>query len=167
MQRRLVCRCSLFTNKMLSICTEWEEAYNNLRETLGLPLDEPIPKMPRRDLVSTTQLASFDSNTLVGDTKRKAPDDDDDDSTSATVAEVDHSKRSKNDAIPPPTNVNGTTNGQLDTDTVTKAASAVAAFIPFLTPDDLLPPKLPSKQEMEDVLLKLRKKALVEEYFGE
>ncbi|KAJ3512645.1 hypothetical protein NMY22_g15269 [Coprinellus aureogranulatus] len=46
-------------------------------------------------------------------------------------------------------------------------AEAAAAYIPFLTADNLLPPKLPSREEMEGVLLDLRKKALVEEYFGE
>ena len=46
-------------------------------------------------------------------------------------------------------------------------AEAAAAYIPFLTADNLLPPTLPSREEMESVLLDLRKKALVEEYFGE
>ncbi|TEB32802.1 Isy1-like splicing factor [Coprinellus micaceus] len=46
-------------------------------------------------------------------------------------------------------------------------AEAAAAYIPFLTADNLLPPTLPTREEMEAVLLDLRKKALVEEYFGE
>jgi pre-mRNA-splicing factor ISY1 len=46
-------------------------------------------------------------------------------------------------------------------------AEAAAAYIPFLTANDLLAPTLPSREEMESVLLDLRKKALVEEYFGE
>ena len=119
--------------------------------------------MPRRELISTTKLASLDSSTPSGETKRKAPDDD----NASAEMDVDTSKKTKSDAIPPPPNVNGTTDGQVDPDVISNAASAVAAFIPFLTPDDLLPPKLPSKQELEDILLKLRKKALVEEYFGE
>ena len=45
-------------------------------------------------------------------------------------------------------------------------ARAAAAFIPFLAPENLLPPKLPTREEMEGVLLNLRKQALVEEYFG-
>lgn len=45
-------------------------------------------------------------------------------------------------------------------------ANATAAFIPFLSPDELLPPKMPSREDMETFLLGLRKKALVEEYFG-
>jgi len=45
-------------------------------------------------------------------------------------------------------------------------ARAAAAFIPFLSPENLLAPTLPTREEMESVLLDLRKKALVEEYFG-
>jgi len=45
-------------------------------------------------------------------------------------------------------------------------ARAAAAYIPFLTPEMLMPPKMPTTEEMEKVLLDLRKKALVEEYFG-
>lgn len=45
-------------------------------------------------------------------------------------------------------------------------ARAAAAFISFLTSESLLPPKLPTREEMERVLLNLRKRALVEEYFG-
>jgi len=46
-------------------------------------------------------------------------------------------------------------------------AQAAAAQIPFLDVEHLLPPKLPTHSEMEGVLLALRKKALVEEYFGD
>ena len=45
-------------------------------------------------------------------------------------------------------------------------ARAAAAHIPFLTPEMLIPPKMPTSEELEKVLLDLRKKALVEEYFG-
>jgi len=45
-------------------------------------------------------------------------------------------------------------------------ARAAAAFISFLALENLLPPKLPTREEMEGVLLNLRKQALVEEYFG-
>lgn len=46
-------------------------------------------------------------------------------------------------------------------------AAAAASYIPFLVTENLLPPKMPTRQEMETVLLGLRKKALMEEYFGE
>lgn len=66
----------------------------------------------------------------------------------------DSSKRSKETA------------GSADTDPAKAHAQAAAAYIPFLTADNLLPPKLPTREEMEKVLLALRKQALVEEYFG-
>lgn len=44
-------------------------------------------------------------------------------------------------------------------------AKAAAAYIPFLKPEDLMQPTLLSREEMEDVLLGLRKQALVDEYF--
>ncbi|KAF7327538.1 hypothetical protein MKEN_00332700 [Mycena kentingensis (nom. inval.)] len=46
-------------------------------------------------------------------------------------------------------------------------ARFAAQQIPFLAPSLFLPPKLPTTGELEGVLLALRKKALVEEYFGE
>ena len=52
-------------------------------------------------------------------------------------------------------------------DTARIHAQAAAAYIPFLDVEHLLPPKLPTHNEMEGVLLALRKKALVEEYFGD
>ena len=38
-------------------------------------------------------------------------------------------------------------------------AHAAAAYIPFLSVESLLPPKMPTKEEMEGVLLELRKRA--------
>ncbi|KAJ7655974.1 pre-mRNA-splicing factor ISY1 [Mycena polygramma] len=46
-------------------------------------------------------------------------------------------------------------------------ARAAAAFISFLTPEMLMAPTLPTPAETEAVLLALRKRALVEEYFGD
>jgi len=46
-------------------------------------------------------------------------------------------------------------------------AQAAAVHIPFLNVEHLMPPKLPSHGEMEGIILTLRKKALVEEYFGD
>lgn len=39
--------------------------------------------------------------------------------------------------------------------------------IPFLTPEHLQPPKMPTKEELDGVLLGLRKQALLEEYLGD
>jgi pre-mRNA-splicing factor ISY1 len=56
---------------------------------------------------------------------------------------------------------------QTEADKAARAAAAAAAsMIPFLTVDALMPPKMPTREEMEGVLLALRKRALVEEYFG-
>lgn len=43
----------------------------------------------------------------------------------------------------------------------------LASQIAFLSSAALLPPKLPSHQEMEQVLLDLTKQSLVKEYFGD
>ncbi|KZP10619.1 hypothetical protein FIBSPDRAFT_962928 [Athelia psychrophila] len=59
------------------------------------------------------------------------------------------------------------TDSKEDADPQAIHARAAAACIPFLTPADLLPPVLPTHKETEGVLLGLRKRALVEEYFGE
>ncbi len=36
----------------------------------------------------------------------------------------------------------------------------------FLSPAEIAPPKMPTKEEMQAVLLDLRKKAMLEEYLG-
>jgi pre-mRNA-splicing factor ISY1 len=71
--------------------------------------------------------------------------------------------------------VSDQTNGNGTTPATTASAEATAllharttaAYIPFLSAEDLVPPKMPSQKEMEAFLLGLRKKALMEEYFGE
>ncbi|TDL27912.1 Isy1-like splicing factor [Rickenella mellea] len=136
---------------------EWEDAYHRLRNSLGQPEDDPIPKMPRREPHSTLDAAHPPPST---DAKRKAPNEDGDEDTEMPD---EANKRTKNDAAP---SSNGTV-AVVDSDVMANSARAAAAFIPFLSPEDLLPPKLPTRDEMEGVLLGLRKKALVEEYFGE
>ena len=97
------------------------------------------------------------------DSRRKAEDEEDEDMPDADST-GDASKRTKADS-------SAQTNGAaLQTDTSNIAlrnATAAAAYIPFLTPEDLLPPKIPTKEEIEGNLLALRKRALVEEYFGQ
>lgn len=73
----------------------------------------------------------------------------------------DHAKKARTDG-----QQGGTNAAEVDPREAAMAfAKATAAFIPFLSPDELLPPKMPSREEMEAFLLGLRKKALVEEYF--
>ncbi|ETW77540.1 hypothetical protein HETIRDRAFT_421663 [Heterobasidion irregulare TC 32-1] len=142
---------------------EWNEAYENLRETLGLPADEPIPKIPRSNVSHPSQtLPPSDPPPLSSDAKRKAPSDDNDEKDDNQNS--DAAKRSKTDAVVPST---GSERRTADpTDVLVAHARAAAAYIQFLEPENLLPPKMPSKEEMEGVLLELRKRALVDEYFG-
>ncbi|KAK0460510.1 Isy1-like splicing factor [Desarmillaria tabescens] len=134
---------------------EWEEAYTNLRETLGLPNDDPIPKYPRPDMSDTAALLSH--SLAAQNVKRKAEDADADEEGS----ETEDSKRSKTGAsVPPP-------RSEPSVDQAYASAHAAASYIPFLTAENLMPPKMPARTEMDAVLLDLRKKVLVEEYFGE
>ncbi|KIY64096.1 Isy1-like splicing factor [Cylindrobasidium torrendii FP15055 ss-10] len=89
---------------------EWQEAYTNLREALGLPEDDPVPPMPRQP------------------TETKP-------NTTASEQEM-------------------------------AAARAAASFIPFLSPEALLPPAMPTKAEMDTVMLNLYKQKLSQEVLG-
>jgi len=85
-----------------------------------------------------------------------------DGTTSSTPEEA--SKRPKKDGAAPSQPAGGV---DVNGDSPAAAhARAAAAYIPFLTPEMLMPPKMPTTEELEQVLLDLRKKALVEEYFG-
>ncbi|KAI0795721.1 pre-mRNA-splicing factor ISY1 [Abortiporus biennis] len=140
---------------------EWEDAYSHLRKVLGLSTDEPTPKLPR----SAQSLPSLQANGGVpSESKRKAPDGDVD-MSDETAETGDASKRQRTKGGPPPqdTGLNGGVPGD---EAALAHAKAVAAYIPFLSPENLLPPKMPTRDEMEEVLLALRKRALVEEYFG-
>lgn len=116
--------------------------------------------MPRREQITSS--LSTDSHHASTDAKRKAPDEDVE--MASDQAGDDGSKRPKTDAPHSPSVVD---DPAITADVALQSARAAAAYIPFLSPDELLPPKLPSREEMETVLLGLRKKALVEEYFGE
>ncbi|SJL13180.1 related to Pre-mRNA-splicing factor ISY1 [Armillaria ostoyae] len=135
---------------------EWEEAYTNLREALGLPNDGPIPKFPRPDVSDASAAPSRSSATQNG--KRKAKDGDADEEGS----ETEDSKRSKTTiSAPLPSR------SEPSVDQAYASAHAAASYIPFLTAENLMPPKMPTRTEMDAVLLDLRKKVLVEEYFGD
>ncbi|TFY52665.1 hypothetical protein EVG20_g10453, partial [Dentipellis fragilis] len=114
---------------------EWNESYKTLHETLGLPEDEPLPKIPRPDAALPPAVTSIHPPPSEG--KRKAPDGDAAEEPSPAISS-EVSKRAK-------------TNG-------------VALIEPTVS-ESLMPPKLPTRDEMEGVLLGLKKRALVEEYF--
>ena len=77
------------------------------------------------------------------------------------AADTEVAKRAKTDGAPPPP-----TSGASTEEAMLAHAQRTAAYIPILSPEILMPPKLPTREEMEAYLLELRKKALVEEYFG-
>ncbi|KAI0752862.1 Isy1-domain-containing protein [Daedaleopsis nitida] len=141
---------------------EWQEAYNHVRTILGLSTDEPIPPIPR----PAKQLASISitdaSQTGPPEPKRKAPDGDGDVEMSAEPPTKEVAKRAKKGGAPPPPPPDAASSE----DAMLAHAKRTAAYIPILSPEMLMPPKLPTREEMEAFLLELRKKALVEEYFG-
>ncbi|KAA1475308.1 pre-mRNA-splicing factor ISY1 [Dentipellis sp. KUC8613] len=138
---------------------EWNEAYKTLHEILGLPEDEPIPKISRPD--ATLPPAVTSAHPPPSDGKRKAPDGDTvEEPTPAVPSEV--AKRAKTNGVAA---IEPTAPGDT-AELLASHARAAAAFIPFLDAESLMPPKLPTREEMEGVLLELKKRALVEEYFG-
>ncbi|KAG6908374.1 hypothetical protein DXG01_004872 [Tephrocybe rancida] len=136
---------------------DWEEAYSNLRETLGLSSDGPIPKLARPDQSVPPPPSLIEAQGLSS--KRKTAD----------VGEVegDVDMAPPDDGLKRPRSGDPTPPVPVATDAARTHAAAAASYIPFLRTENLLPPTLPTRQEMETVLLALRKKALVEEYFGE
>jgi len=140
---------------------EWEEAHAHLREVLGLLSDKlPTSPIPRGISVPSSSITPQDTlPPAASDGKRKASDED---GAPAPESDGELVKRSKPDAPVPISNA-----PQADTGATAFAhARAAATYIPFLSVESLLPPKMPTKGEMEGVLLELRKRALVEEYFG-
>jgi len=142
---------------------DWEEAYTNLKASFGLPTEFPTPKIPRPNNDVVTPL--IDSASTLNQGKRKAPDWDSDINMTDSTEEASL-KRSKTPARMKENATNDSSSPDGISEPQLEHARAAAAFIPFLTPENLLPPKLPTREEMERVLLNLRKQALVEEYFG-
>ncbi|KAJ7028314.1 Isy1-like splicing factor [Mycena alexandri] len=123
---------------------DWEDVCSNLREALGLPAKSILFAIPRQP----PYVASISPDAAHTGTKRKITDSDADMLSSLGV------KRAKADS-------------PSEADQTLVHARAAVSHIPLLTVENLLPPKLPTHTEMEAVLLALRKKALVEEYFGD
>ena len=163
---------------------EWQDAYSHLRESLGLTVEEPVPEMPRAPATASVTITEEPaveepapakptkgkkgkaSKAKASKSKRKAPEKDDDVAMTAEAEDTgtDLAKKLKADGAPQ-ANGNGAV---VSPEEATLAhAKATAAYIPFLSAEYLLPPKMPSHEEMEQFLLDLRKKALVEEYFGD
>jgi len=139
---------------------EWREGHLRIWEALGIPEDGPIPDLPRSPSHSTSAApsASPPSNTSSG-AKRKADGD-------VSMANEDdpppeNNKRTKADSVQQQVAPIAAPNS------MQANAQLAASYISFLSPEDLLPPKIPTRIEMEGVLLKLQKEALMNEYFAE
>jgi len=143
---------------------EWKEAYSNLREALGLPGDDPTPKIPRSPRISQTVSSSTPMPTTVSQVKRKKRNDDGIDVEMSP--EVPDSTPANNSLKRSKTDVDNAV-VSVGSDVALQNATAAAAYIAFLEPENLLPPKMPTRQEMESVLLGIQKKLLTEEYFGD
>ncbi|KAF9446459.1 Isy1-domain-containing protein [Macrolepiota fuliginosa MF-IS2] len=143
---------------------DWEEAFVNVRETLGLPSDTPAPPIPGQ--ASTQASIAQPQPTSQPKAKRKTTDGESDVEMDGLR---DESKRTKTDTggDSESTVVQAPDATITTTDPTQLHAQTAASFIPFLQAEQLLPPKMPSREEMESIILQLRKKALVEEYFGE
>ncbi|OJA20923.1 hypothetical protein AZE42_00910 [Rhizopogon vesiculosus] len=147
---------------------EWRDEYTNVREILNLPPDDPIPQMPRGPSASTPPLPSDGHSPPQPPvtSKRKAQEEDTEmDTVNGESVAPEQAKR------PRKVVVDGSAKADVmqsnDADSIRAHASAAATYLGFLSPEDLMPPTLPTREEMEGVLLALRKQALVEEYFGE
>jgi len=135
---------------------DWEEAWDNVRKVLKLDTDMPAPPIPGQ---ASAQSSTTQSQTLQSTAKRKTADEGSD-------VEMDdgrdEAKRTKTEGD----QISLVAQTSPATDSTLLYAQTAASFIPFLETRDLVTPKMPSPEEMETVLLQLRKKALVEEYFG-
>jgi pre-mRNA-splicing factor ISY1 len=160
--KKKVCTCQAYLS-INSQSPEWTEAYRSLQEALGLEANDTIPKLQRPQQTKTIINVTDHTVEETSVQKRKHSADEDVHMPAEPNAPPDDpSKRPK---------LNGSKlepNGQAAPYDVSKVhAKAAAAYIPFLTEEMLKPPKMPTRDEMETVLLGLRKKALVEEYFGQ
>jgi pre-mRNA-splicing factor ISY1 len=148
---------------------EWRDEYTNIREILNLPLDDPIPKMPRGPSAHSSPLPSNGHSPPQPPvtSKRKAQEEDTEmDTVNVESTAPEQAKRPRKVGADGAAKSNVIqSNG--DADSIRAHASAAATYLGFLSPEDLMPPTLPTREELEGVLLALRKQALVEEYFGE
>jgi len=128
---------------------EWEEACANARGALGLPEDSPVPPFPLSKPSLTTAVTEAvtkgksKSKSKAKSSKSKPPDD-------SEPMEVDQ-----------PSSDSQTQDPQR------AAADLLVSYAPFFSPEELMQPKLPTRSEMEGVLLELRKRAVLDEYFGD
>ncbi|KIY44803.1 Isy1-like splicing factor [Fistulina hepatica ATCC 64428] len=136
---------------------DWKEAWNDIHEALGMPETTPIPDAPQ---LQTSAVSTAQANT--GNTSKRKKGEDD----AGDAPAKDKAPASKKE-VPVTADAPGQSAPTAEVDVARKHAEVIASYISFLSPEQLLPPKLPSHDEMESFLLNLRKQALVEEYFGQ
>lgn len=123
-----------------------------MKEVLKVEDDSLLPTLREKDIESIPSIVSA---------KRKAGDGDQDQVMEDKTTTKGKGKRGKkNDGAAAATAVAAAKNAD-------KPQLDITAMIPFLTPDHLAPPKLPTKEEMDAVLLDLRKRALLQEYVND
>ena len=146
-------RSSIFINSQPK---EWEDAYKTLAETLGLDADHAIPPIPRPN---PTPLSAASSHSGSAAEKRKATENDapvDTDMADGATTTMS-SKRLKTDRDE---------NGNED-NLRPPPITQLPPLLSVLQPSDVASPSMLTKQEMESVLLQLRKRAVLEEYLGD
>ena len=140
-----------------------------------MPLTDAIPYIPRGESSISPPDYSSSGSSSASNAKRKASQGGDVDPHGTNKVTDEHEqvlKRSKtdidsNNTTPSEATPAGLLQGsQSLTAQLTTHAQIAASFIPFLSPEALMPPTLPPKEDMEEVLLRLRKEALVQEFFG-
>lgn len=147
-------------------CADWEEAIAETAKILSLSETPSIP-FPSASQPSTSAAAAGSAAAAEepaakkgkgrGKSKRKAEADE---------PEADEEAEAKKAKVVEGGETDGQAGAELTaTDEATKqAALAAAAFFGLFDPASLRMPEVPTKEQMADVLLEVRKKALREEY---
>ena len=143
---------------MTNLLVDWAEAYSNLREALGMEIDLPAPELQRRQQIQASAKVMDHAGDETPPIKRKHAADEDVEPITPAEDSMKRPKKGVTTSQP---------NGQAGLYLAVVHAKAAAAYIPFLQEEMLMPPKMPTHEEMENVILDLRKRALVEEYFGD
>lgn len=138
----------------------WEQSLAEIARILSISESPSIP-FPSAKATSSTAEASQPEVEAVPTTKRgkakakskrKAADDEDDEDTEAKKAKTVEGEEQVNGA---------STTGD---DFAKAAAAAMAKHFGLFEADSLRQPELPTKEQMAEALLEVRKKALREEY---
>jgi pre-mRNA-splicing factor ISY1 len=130
------------------VVVDWDNAYAALASALGLGPNDPAPPIPRPTPTSISSLSSLPPAQLEsGREKRKLTEGEREDESKRTKAPV------------PPTRAE-------DGPEIARPLNQLPPLLSVLHPSDVAHPVMPTKAELEQVLLDLRKRALLEEYVG-